>query len=219
MTRKLKHIFSMRNLIILLALFVIATIASYGYLNNKKATAPVDVVVTSADHYTGPVDSKNVLIEYGDFQCPACAAYHPVVKKVTSENVANLKFVFKNFPLISIHRNAMTGAVAAEAAAKQNKYWEMHDALYENQKAWSEGLDAKTQIMIIAASIGIDTDKLAADMQDEAVIAKVQSDLKEATALGLQSTPSFVLNGKRLDTSSVTSFEAFETLIKKSLIE
>ena len=219
MKRKLKHIFSTKNILILLTLFVISTIAFYGYSNNKKANAPVDVTVTSSDHYTGPVDSKNVLIEYGDFQCPACAAYHKVVKKITSENVANLKFVFKNYPLISIHRNAMMGAVAAEAAAKQNKYWEMYDTLYENQKVWSEGLDAKNQIMILAAAIGIDTDILAKDMQDEAVIAKVTNDLKEATALGLQPTPTFILNGKRVDTSSVTSFEAFDALIKSSLIQ
>ncbi len=219
MKNKFKQIFGTRNVLILLTLFVIATIASYGYLNNKKANAPVDVTVSSADHYTGPADSKNVLIEYGDFQCPACAAYHPVVKKIAAENAGTLKFVFKNFPLISIHRNAMIGAVAAEAAAKQNKYWEMHDALYERQKVWSEGLDAKEQILIIAASIGLDTAKLSRDMGDGAVIAKVNADLKEATELGLASTPSFILNGKRVDTSSITSFEAFDALIKKSLVQ
>ena len=201
MKRKLKHIFSTKNILILLTLFVISTIAFYGYSNNKKANSSISITKSK------------------EFQCPACAAYHKVVKKITSENVANLKFVFKNYPLISIHRNAMMGAVAAEAAAKQNKYWEMYDTLYENQKVWSEGLDAKNQIMILAAAIGIDTDILAKDMQDEAVIAKVTNDLKEATALGLQSTPTFILNGKRVDTSSVTSFEAFDALIKSSLIQ
>jgi len=219
MSNQITKIFSTRNIIILLVLLVIATISFYGYLGAKKANAPVEVPITTTDHYTGPADSKNILVEYGDFQCPACAAYYPVVKKIAAENSTDLKFVFKNFPLVSIHKNARLAATIAEAAALQNKYWEMHDLLYENQKVWADALDAKDKIFALAANAGIDTVKLAADMETAAVQDKVTNDLKEAVALGLESTPSFVLNGKRVDTRSISSFEAFSKLVKDSLVK
>ncbi|MFZ1600261.1 MAG: thioredoxin domain-containing protein, partial [Candidatus Saccharimonas aalborgensis] len=91
-----------------------------------------------ADHTYGNMNSKVVLIEYGDYQCPGCGSAAPVIKKVVDKYKDKIGFVFRNFPLYEKHPNAFAASATAEAAGLQGKYWEMHEKLYANQDAWSQ---------------------------------------------------------------------------------
>ena len=97
-------------------------------------TAPVKVVVASDDHTTGPADAKVVLVEYADFQCPTCKAFDPIVTKISAEYSDRVKYIYRYFPLVQIHKNAIIAATAAEAAGKQGKFWEIKTKLFDNQK-------------------------------------------------------------------------------------
>ena len=95
----------------------------------------IDTTSAIADHVSGKADSKIILIEYADYQCPGCYAAYPHIKTITNEYKDSIAFVYRNFPLISIHPNALAAASAVEAAGLQGKYWEMHDSVFQNQPA------------------------------------------------------------------------------------
>jgi protein-disulfide isomerase len=177
----------------------------------KEDNTISEISVTKNDHVRGAVDGTVTLVEFGDFQCPACAAYEPLVRQVLADNKKTLKVVYKHFPLIQIHPNALLGAKAAEAAGVQGKFWEMHDMLYDKQAEWSTGLNARDLIMTYAADLKLDTKKFAEDLTSKAVEDKVFAEAKEGTALGVQGTPTFFLNGKKITNPS--SLEAFDKLI------
>jgi protein-disulfide isomerase len=178
-----------------------------------------------ADHVTGLQNGKVTLIEYGDYQCPYCGNAYPQVKKITDDYASKITFVFRNYPLSSLHPNAKAGAAAAEAAGLQGKYWEMHDRLYTSQTDWS-GLstDVRTNKFIdYAKSIGVkDLDKFKADMADNNVGKKIDFDLALGNKFGVTGTPTFELNGKKVDDTTAASVisgdgSAMRTAIDKLL--
>ena len=177
----------------------------------KVPTGPVPGVneVVADDHVFGKADSTVTLIEYGDFQCPACGLYYPMVKQVKSEFGDRIRFVFRNFPLSQIHSNAVLGAHAAEAAGKQGKYWEMHDKLYENQKEWSEGTAsaARSAIEGYAKDLGLNLDQFKNDIDSDAVASKVDTDYASGVKAGVNSTPTFYLNGTLFTASTYDDFK------------
>lgn len=211
------ELFSLRNVGIVLALLAVATIMFYKYQSNKIANAPVNVVIANDDHTIGKDGAKVVVLEYADYQCPACAAFFPVVKKVASEYQDRVKFIYRYFPLVSIHKNAMLAAVSAEAAGVQGKFWEMSDKLYVNQKDWGESLDAKNKIDGYAKELGLDMLKFNADMNDPKLTDRVNRDMKEATSLQLGGTPSFIINGRKVDVSDIASEEKFKAILDAEL--
>lgn len=148
------------------------------------------------DHMRGPVDAPVTLVEYGDYQCPYCGAAHPVVEMVRQRLRDRMRFVFRNFPLVDLHPHAEFAAQAAEAAGAQGKFWEMHDALFENQ----ERLDPPA-VAVYAQSIGIDLDRLARDLQSGEPAAKVAEDFMSGVRSGVRGTPSFFINGMRYEGS------------------
>lgn len=153
-----------------------------------------------ADHVYGNKDSKVLLIEYGDFQCPGCGSLHPRVKTLTETYKDKIAFVFRNFPLSTIHPNARTAAAAAEAAGLQGKYWEMHNKLYETQSAW-ENLSSsqRTDFFVgYAASLGLDTGKFTNDLSASSVTTKINFDQALGKANKVNSTPTLFLNGSIL---------------------
>jgi protein-disulfide isomerase len=184
----------------------------------KIPTGPVPGVneVVAADHLFGKADSNVTLIEYGDFQCPACGAYHPVVKQVADAYKDKIRIIFRNFPLSQAHVNAIIGAHAAEAAGKQNKYWEMHDKLYENQKEWSEGSasTARSDIEGYAKALGLNFDQFKQDIDSDEIAAKVDTDYASGVKSGVNSTPTFFLNGSKI---SPQSYDDFKRSIDKEL--
>ncbi|NCU37624.1 hypothetical protein EOL96_00980 [Candidatus Saccharibacteria bacterium] len=150
------------------------------------------------DHVYGNRESKVVLIEYGDFQCPGCKPASPVVKSVVEKYKDKIAFVFRNYPLYTIHPNAFAASAVAEAAGLQNKYWEMHAYLFENQTSWDQlsGTARADYFVSAATMLGLDTDKFTADIDSAPVKAKIDFDTQLGKKKGLTGTPTFYIDGK-----------------------
>lgn len=172
-------------------------------------------IVPISDHILGNQDAKIILVEYSDFQCPACGAYHPIVKQLNLELAGRIKFVYRHFPLTQIHSNARLAALFSEAAGKQNKFWEMHDVLFENQNKWSDDKDAKDLFIEYARSLNLDIEKFKNDLASDDVKGKVEEDFQSGVKLGVNSTPSFFLNGTKLQNPK--NYEAFKKLLEEAI--
>lgn len=153
-----------------------------------------------ADRVSGNADSKVVLIEYGDFQCPSCAAAHAPITSFIEEYQDKIAFVFRNFPITSAHPHAKAAAATAEAAGLQGKYWEMHNLLFERQRSWSSlSADERTNTFAnYAAELELDVDKFNQDIASNAVNQKINFDVALSKDMGVTGTPSFFLNDERL---------------------
>lgn len=190
--------------------------AYYFYATSGVDNTKVEeIIISDTDHVKGAKDGKLTLVEFGDFQCPACGAYDPLVRQVIEDNKTSLKFVFRHFPLFEMHPNALLGAKASEAAGLQGKFWEMHDTLYDKQKDWSTGLNARDFIMSYAKTIGLDVNKFSNDLNSKELEDKVLAERKEGEKLDIQGTPTFFLNGKKLENPQ--SLEAFDKIIREEL--
>jgi protein-disulfide isomerase len=144
-------------------------------------------------------NAKNVtFVEYGDYECPICGAYYqPLKSALTPDVLQNIHFQFRNLPLVSIHQNAFAGARAAEAASLQNKYFEMHDILYENQNAWSQSNNPLSIFQGYAKQLGLNMTQFNSDYSSSKVNDAINADLAEFKKTGQQqATPTFFLDGK-----------------------
>lgn len=168
------------------------------YLTNAKNKDEAHSNGTPTNHIEGNTKSKVTLVEYGDYQCPICGTYYPVVKQVVDKYKDDIQFQFRNFPLTSIHNNAFAAARAAEAAGLQNKYWEMHNMLYVNQTNWSSASDPLSVFSSYASSLKLDTEKFKTDYASSAVNDAINADLADAKAKNLTGTPAFFLNGQQV---------------------
>src|SRR5437588_3795315 len=135
------------------------------------------------------VTSPVVVEEYGDYQCPPCGALYPDLKKIESEYSDKIRFEFHYLPLTKIHKNAFAAARAAEAAHLQNKFWQMHDHLYLNQKAWVDLDDPRPVFVSYAKELGLNINQFQTDMEGNRVEQAIVSDLQKAEALGIHRTP------------------------------
>lgn len=170
------------------------------------------------NHSSGNLSSGVVLIEYGDFQCPACGQYYPLVKQIKETYKDKIVFQFRNYPLVQIHRNAFVASRAAEAADKQGKFWEMHDLLYENQQTWAEASNPNTFFESFAKQLGLDITKFKQDLASQETNDKINADIQAGQAIGASSTPTFVLNGKKIE-KNPGSIEDFNKLIDDAIKE
>ncbi len=172
-------------------------------INQNSVLAASKASGNIADHVFGKTDSKVVLIEYGDFQCPACGAAYPQVKAVTSEYQNQITYVFRNFPLTTLHPNAQAAAAAAEAAGLQGKYWQMHDKLYETQNDWSSDSPAQRgdAFQNYAISLGLNPTKFSDDLNNSnsGILQKIRFDQALGNKQGVDATPTLVLDGKVLN--------------------
>jgi len=155
-----------------------------------KLTLPVG----DRDHAQGPAAAPVTLVEYGDYECPHCGAAYPVVKKLQKKLGKSLRFVFRNFPLISMHPHAEHAAQAAEVAAAQGKFWEMHDWIFEHQDTLED-----RDLLEGAKALGLDAKRFVKEMESEAPLARVQEDFKGGMRSGVNGTPTFFINGVRHD--------------------
>lgn len=169
------------------------------------------------NHTYGEGQSGVTLMEYGDFQCPACYAYFPLVSEVKEKYKDQITFQFRHFPLVSAHRNAMAAHRAAEAASRQDKFWEMHDLLYANQKSWQDSNNAAQVFEGYATQIGLDIDKYKQDVTDASTAANVQADFKEGQDVGVQGTPTFFIDGKKYEAEDLRTIEDFSRLIDEAI--
>lgn len=175
-----------------------------------------------ADHVFNDTKSDTILVEYGDFQCPGCGSAHPNVKTLLEEYGDKISFVYRNFPLTSIHPNARAAAGAAEAAGLQGKYWEMHDLLFENQAQWQNlnTSERTTTFTSYAQTLDLNMSQFEADLAGSAINQKIAFDQALGTKVGVDSTPSFFLNGEELPQAASTGLlQGDLTEIKKLLDE
>ena len=171
--------------------------------------------VRESDWVQGSKDAKVIIIEYADFQCPACAAYHSLIKQVEEKFGSQIGFVYRHFPLSNIHENAKLSAASAEAAGLQGKFWEMHDMIYENQELWAKDNNAKEIFTGYAKTLGLDEDKFKNDIDSKEIRDKISESYREGILLNVTGTPTFFLNGEKM--TNPRSFEEFDKVISKEL--
>lgn len=186
----------------------------------KDPGAPVDTnsLIRENNHMTGSKDAKVNIVEFADYQCPACATANPILKRIVDEykDNPNVNLVFKNFPLDSIHPNARIAAEAAEAAGEQGKYWEMNALLYANQMQWSENSSPLELFVNYAQQIGVENIE---QFRDSVQIRKynevISADLSDGQSLGVNSTPTIFINGQKMDSYQYDILKAkIEELLK-----
>lgn len=190
-------------------------------LTNKDKPADQQSGSSSAQptaHIRGKVDSKVNLTEYGDFECPACKAYFPLVDQIVEEYGDRVAFQFRHFPLTQIHANALIASRAAEAAGKQNKFFEFHDILYQQQDNWKTVSDPTSFFEGYATQLSLNIEQFKADLRSSEASDSINADRKVAQDLGSSSTPTFVLNGKRLETNPA-DLEGFKKLLDEALAQ
>lgn len=183
---------------------VVVLLMGGSFLYSHLATQGSNEGVVIEEKIKGNPEASVTLTEYSDFQCPACGQFYPVLKALTEQYGDSLAFEYKHFPLVSIHPFALPAAKAAEAAGQQGKFFEMHDKLFENQNAWSQSAAPQVYFNQYAQELGLDMDLFKRHMRAPMIDEHVRAQFAEAQELGLTSTPSFFLNGERLE------FETFE---------
>lgn len=202
---------------IIAATFAIIVGAAFFFSRSTNAPKVDPKLLVAEDSYKfGSPSATVTLVEFGDFQCPACGAYHLVVKQLMDKYKDSLVLVFRHFPL-NIHPNAMPASIAVEAAGKQGKFWEMYNKVYETQSAWSTEKDTVNVFAEYAQGLGLNVEQFKKDLGDSAIRKKIERDMADAARLGINSTPSFYLNNERIQNPA--SLEDFETLIKAAILK
>lgn len=182
--------------------------SSVGYNASLDASAakPLSAVPAfdpQTDHFQGNANAKNVLIEYADYQCPACAAASSDLSQVPSK-FPDAVFVFRYFPLVQIHANSVEAAMAAEAAGAQGKYWEMHDILFQNQSDWEGLADPLDMFTQYAQTVGVkDINQFKSDITGKKYLSVIENDNDQALGLNLQGTPTLFFNGHNIQPSDL----------------
>ncbi len=193
--------------------------------SNKSSTG--FNTVQPSNHLIGDGTKNVMLVEYGDYQCPICEAYEPVMEQVRAA-YTNIHFQFRNLPLSSLHPNAFSAARAAEAASLQNKFWEMHDSLYNqtNWQGWTVSSSPIDLFKVYAQQLGLDVTKFQFDFASEKVNSTIQADLNAFKATGQQqATPSFFLDGSHLDNPKLTDqnnrplFTKFQVILDAEIVK
>ena len=168
-------------------------------------------------HALGDPKAPVTLEEFGDFECPPCGALHPILKGIETEyGATKVRIIFPEFPLVPNHVHALAAARAAEAAALQGRFWEMHDMIYEHQKDWKEAFDVRPIFEGYAKSIGLDVQQFARDNTSEIVERRIFLDGKRWHSLGVQGTPTVFLNGKEVPFESLAP-DKLKALINNEL--
>lgn len=177
----------------------------------QSTPATKKVELTGTDWVRGPQDAIVTLIEYGDFQCPACGAYYPLVKQLEGDFSTQVKVAFREYPLTTVHQNAFNAALTAEAAGKQGKFWEMHDKLYENQTSWSDTTNVMGIFSGYAKDLGLDVNKFNSDVKSSDIEKKVNDSINQGTDIGIDATPTFYLDGDKMDLPG--SYEQLKAIV------
>lgn len=202
-------------ILVLVGAFAVMWLAGRGSSSLPAGGQTAEFNITASDHVKGDTESPSVtIVKWSDFQCPACASYYPVLQAIVEEFPDDVRVVYRHFPLIQIHAQAEPSARASEAAALQGKFWEMHNALFENQSEWASTRDISA-FDKYAQEIGLDMEKYRADLESDAVRNRVSSNLDEAIGLGLNSTPSLFVNGKRI--VNPNSYDAFRQIVEAEI--
>ncbi|MCD9185877.1 MAG: DsbA family protein [Pyrinomonadaceae bacterium] len=158
----------------------------------NMANAPVGA---TPPNMLGSPTAAVTVEEFADFQCPTCAQVHGIMKNVQAAYGSRIKFIYRNYPLVQMHKNAYDAAVAAEAAGMQGKFWDMQNMLFSNQQTWSNASDARTIFEGYAEKLGLEVEKYKADVNGLGAKNRVDADLQRGRALNITGTPTIYING------------------------
>ena len=175
--------------------------------------SPLTPPVSAADHTAGPDSAPVTLVEYGDYECPYCRMAYVNLKTVRPALAGRLRFVFRNLPLGEIHPHARQAAQAAEAAAAQGKFWEMHDMLFENQHALG-----KADLIRYARMLDLDAERVARELEAQTFAKRVRDDFRSGIRSGANNTPTFFIDGERYD-GSWQDVDAFTRVLSRAAEE
>lgn len=175
---------------------------------NQNSASPVDpkLLIREDSQKISTDSAKVTIVEFGDYQCPACAQAHPIVKQVLNDYPGKVNFVFRHFPLPQ-HQNAQVAAEAAEAAGEQGQYFQMHDLIYQNQKEWSENNNPVEIFVKYAKDLKLNVEQFNLAVTTNKYNQKIMADKNDGLALGINSTPTFYINGKKMDSFSYLDFK------------
>ena len=208
----------MNKRFLLVLVGIVLAFGAYFVFTNNSDDQSNNSQAAASNHVYGKADSKVTVVEYGDFECPACAAYFTIVQQIKANYGDTIAFQFRHFPLVQIHQNAMAASRAAEAAGKQNKFWEMHDLLYTQQNAWAKSATANSIFEDYATQLGLSVEQFKTDMAAQSTLDTINADVREGQKLNVTGTPSFVINGQKIEETPQT-YEAFAALIDAALKE
>lgn len=182
------------------------------------AQRPVNAGIPGAEppHTIGPANAPAQLEEFGDFQCPPCGLFHPILEQMEAEFGSQLRVTFRQFPLTPTHQHALIAASASEAAGLQGKFWQMHKLIFEHQKDWKDEFDVRPIFESYAQKIGLDVERYKRDLTGGVVSQRIFQDQKRGQSLGVKGTPTVFLNGQEVPFTELPA-EKLRVLIKKQI--
>ncbi|HVW23057.1 MAG TPA: thioredoxin domain-containing protein [Candidatus Saccharimonadales bacterium] len=208
-----------------IAIIVLIFVGIFAFTGNGKDNGSKSNGNQPTNHVKGQGKDGVTLVEYGDYQCPFCGEYYPTLKQVETEFDSQITFQFRNYPLVNVHQNAYAGARAAEAAGLQNKFWQMHDLLYDQNTAyyssnqtlqnWISASDPITYFTQYAQELGLNVSQFKLDYNSNKVNDLITADMQAGNKLNVQGTPAFFLDGKSVQVGN--SVADFEKIIKAEI--
>lgn len=174
-------------------------------------------VGAESNNWYGTEQGIITVTEFADFQCPACASFFPILSQAKELFKDQVRFEFKHFPLVQIHPNATAAHRAAQAAANQGKFWEMHDLLYNRQQSWSASTNPTAVFDEYARELQLDMDKYTTDSQSSETLAVINADIEAGKAVNVTGTPTFFIDGEQVDTASIGSVDGFSNAIQEAI--
>ncbi len=215
MTQKGKEMMVWGVLLVGLAAIVLGMYAAVTTPGKQAENATLQTPVSANDWKLGPDDAKVVLVEYSDLQCPACKYYQDnILKPIEAAYGDKIQVVYRHYPL-SQHIHSKEAAIAAEAAGKQGKFWQMHDLLFATQDAWATSTNVIPLFVGYVQKMGVDVGRFEQDMQSNDLASKIERSIEDGNAQGIQGTPTFFLNGKAIQ--SPRSLDEFKQVIDAAL--
>lgn len=202
MSQEVKVITAVSILTVAILVGGIFLTSSQGQVTEQSQKTDITTLIRANSHKTTDEKKKVTLVEFGDFQCPACGAFYPIVKQLMDSHKDSMALVFRHFPLPQ-HANAPLAAEVAEAAGKQGKFWEMYNLLYSHQNEWAETSNARDIFIGYAKKININEEEFTKDIDSNAYSSKIDEDKNDGISLGVNSTPTFYLNGQKVENNSL----------------
>lgn len=198
----------------ILAILIVASSLLSKPIPNSAVKIDQQKLVFGAAHITGNENAPVTIVEFSDFQCPACRSATATLDGVLEKHEGEIKFIYRHFPLTSIHKNAMAASIASEAAGEQGKFWEYSKALFEKQDAWEKLGNPQDLFINLAREVGVtDLDKFKNEIGKQARRDLILADMSLGNQLGVDATPTFFVNGDKVSTGGLTL--AVEKILSK----
>jgi protein-disulfide isomerase len=208
-----------KKILVFVGLFVVLALATFTliqFVNSPQSNTTINIPpINNTDIKIGDSKGKVVLTEYADFQCPACAAYHPLVNQLLKDYQGQIYLVYRFFPLTTVHQNAMIAAQAGYAAYLQGKFEDMYNMLFDNQASWATASNPEDIFISYAKKLGLDTNKFQKDLEAGETKNFIQNEYNQGLSAGINSTPTFFINGKIIQNPQ--SYNDFKKLIDQRL--